>query len=82
MAPASALDWALEMPQHERQRRMRALRRVVAGRNVFSWASDILEGLETHRPGVRLKPPGTQATARGDARVVPLSSAIKRRPSH
>ena len=28
-------------------RRMRAMRRVVAGRNVFSWASDILEGLES-----------------------------------
>ena len=79
---ASALDWALKMPQHERHRRMRALRRVVAGRNVFSWASDILEGLEAFRPGVRLKPPGTPATAPGDARVVPLSSAIKRRPSH
>ena len=26
---------------------MRAMRRVVAGRNVFSWASDILEGLES-----------------------------------
>ena len=27
--------------------RMRAMRRVVAGRNVFGWASDILEGLES-----------------------------------
>ena len=27
--------------------RMRAMRRIVAGRNVFSWASDILEGLES-----------------------------------
>ncbi len=76
----SALDWALEMPQHERYRRMRALRRVVAGRNVFSWASDILEGLEALRPGDRLKPPGFPTKTRRDARVVPLSSAVKRRP--
>ena len=27
--------------------RMRAMRRIVAGRNVFGWASDILEGLES-----------------------------------
>jgi hypothetical protein len=26
---------------------MRAMRRVVAGRDVFRWASDILEGLES-----------------------------------
>ena len=77
---ASALDWALEMPQHERYRRMRALRRVVAGRNVFSWASDILEGLEALRPGARLKPPSIPTKTRKDARVVPLSAAVKRRP--
>jgi trehalose-6-phosphate synthase len=35
------------MPADERRARMRALRRVVAGRNVFGWASDILEGLES-----------------------------------
>jgi hypothetical protein len=35
------------MPLDERRARMRALRRIVAGRNVFSWASDILEGLES-----------------------------------
>ena len=77
---ASALDWALEMPQHERYRRMRALRRVVAGRNVFSWASDILEGLEALRPGAPLKPPSFPTKTRKDARVVPLSAAVKRRP--
>jgi trehalose 6-phosphate synthase len=43
----SALMQAIDMPPTERQRRMRALRRVVAGRNVFDWASDILEGLES-----------------------------------
>lgn len=35
------------MPQAERRARMRAMRRVVAGRDVFGWASDILEGLES-----------------------------------
>ncbi|MEQ1760232.1 MAG: trehalose-6-phosphate synthase [Vicinamibacterales bacterium] len=44
---ASALDLAIEMPSAERSRRMRAMRKVVAGRNVFGWASDILEGLES-----------------------------------
>jgi trehalose 6-phosphate synthase len=44
---AAALARAVDMPLQERQRRMRAMRRIVAGRNVFSWASDILEGLES-----------------------------------
>ena len=44
---ATALVAALDMPEEERRARMRAMRRVVAGRNVFSWASDILEGLES-----------------------------------
>jgi hypothetical protein len=35
------------MPREERRMRIRAMRRVVAGRNVFGWASDILEGLES-----------------------------------
>jgi hypothetical protein len=35
------------MPESEQRARMRALRRTVAGRNVFVWASDILEGLES-----------------------------------
>ena len=42
-----ALSRAIDMPWDERQARMRALRRTVAGRNVFGWASDILEGLES-----------------------------------
>jgi trehalose 6-phosphate synthase len=42
-----ALIRAIEMPPDERRDRMRAMRRVVAGRNVFGWASDILEGLES-----------------------------------
>ena len=44
---ADALAAAVDMPRDERQLRMRAMRRVVAGRNVFGWASDILEGLES-----------------------------------
>jgi trehalose 6-phosphate synthase len=44
---ADALARAIDMPADERRARMRALRRVVAGRNVFGWASDILEGLES-----------------------------------
>jgi trehalose 6-phosphate synthase len=44
---ADALEAALSMPGQERRERMRAMRRAVAGRNVFGWASDILEGLES-----------------------------------
>jgi trehalose 6-phosphate synthase len=44
---ADALLAAIDMPCLERQARMRAMRRVVAGRDVFGWASDILEGLES-----------------------------------
>ena len=42
-----ALARAVDMPSDERRERMRAMRRIVAGRNVFGWASDILEGLES-----------------------------------
>ena len=42
-----ALIAALDMPLQERRARMQSMRRVVAGRNVFGWASDILEGLES-----------------------------------
>jgi trehalose-6-phosphate synthase len=43
---AQALERAIYMPLEERAQRMRALRRVVAGRDVFRWASDILDHLE------------------------------------
>ena len=43
---ASRLAEAIDMPRAERRRRMIAMRHVVAGRDVFAWASDILEGLE------------------------------------
>jgi hypothetical protein len=35
------------MTSVEQATRMRTMRKVVAGRNVFHWASDILEGLES-----------------------------------
>ncbi len=44
---AAALAAAIDMPREERRIRMSAQRRIVAGRNVFGWASDILEGLES-----------------------------------
>jgi trehalose-6-phosphate synthase/Kef-type K+ transport system membrane component KefB len=44
---ANALGRAVDMSREERRDRMRGMRRVVAGRNVFGWASDILEGLES-----------------------------------
>jgi trehalose-6-phosphate synthase len=44
---ATAIGEALEMAPAEQARRMRAMRKVVAGRDVFNWASDILEGLES-----------------------------------
>lgn len=44
---ATALAKAITMTSDEQMTRMRAMRKVVAGRNVFNWASDILEGLES-----------------------------------
>ena len=43
---AAAIERAIEMPFEERASRMRALRRAVAGHDVFLWASGILEDLE------------------------------------
>ncbi len=45
----AALARAIEMPVWERHRRMRALRRQVAGRDVLAWASDILDRLERRK---------------------------------
>ena len=41
-----ALRQAIRMPPAERAQRMRRLRRVVAGRDVFAWASEILDNLQ------------------------------------
>ena len=43
---AARLGEAIGMPEAERRARMQRMRRIVAGRDVFAWASDILEGLE------------------------------------
>jgi trehalose 6-phosphate synthase len=43
---ADGLRRAIAMPPAERTERMRRLRRVVAGRDVFAWASEILENLQ------------------------------------
>jgi alpha,alpha-trehalose-phosphate synthase [UDP-forming] len=50
---AARLGDAIDMPKEERRRRMQNMRRIVAGRDVFAWASDILEGLE--QDGSRLR---------------------------
>jgi trehalose 6-phosphate synthase len=42
---AAAVLVAIEMPLEERARRMRRLRRVVAGHDVFLWATEILDNL-------------------------------------
>jgi trehalose 6-phosphate synthase len=44
-----AIGRALDMPGWERRRRMQALRRRVAGRDVLVWASDILDRLERRK---------------------------------
>ena len=44
---AAALARAIDMTADEQVARMRVMRKIVAGRNVFNWASDILEGLES-----------------------------------
>jgi trehalose 6-phosphate synthase len=46
---ADAVERAVVMPPWERRRRMQALRRRVAGRDVLAWASDILDRLERRK---------------------------------
>lgn len=77
---ASAIEQAIDMPAEQQERRMRAMRSIVAGHDVFVWASDILEGLERLPPRPRLirgpevartLPPfhvSSQAPARSNAR--------------
>jgi trehalose-6-phosphate synthase len=43
---AAAILRAIDMPVPEQHRRMCSLRRIVAGRDIFMWASDILGNLE------------------------------------
>jgi trehalose-6-phosphate synthase len=44
---------AISMTPDERMKRMRRLRRAVAGRNVFAWASEILDNLQRIQSGRR-----------------------------
>ena len=60
---ADGLEQAIDMPPDERHRRMRALRRVVAGCDVFQWASNILEGLDHLDLGSLPPPPGGSGRA-------------------
>ena len=58
---AKAINRAIDMPRNQRRDRMQAMRKLVAGKDIFSWASEILEELEQHGavsyPGaVRLRP--------------------------
>ena len=78
---ADAIENAIDMPLDERQRRMRALRRVVAGRNVFSWASDILEGLETFDPDALPPAPGRTPIQRPRATVARATSPAEAKSS-
>ena len=71
---ALALEHAIDMPADERQRRMRALRRVVAGRDVFRWASDILEGLDSLDPSALPPAPGRALPTRRRASAFRASS--------
>ena len=75
-----ALERAVDMPHDERQLRMRALRRVVAGRNVFSWASDILEGLDSLDPGALPPAPGWTTVDRQRASAARAVSPAEVKP--
>jgi trehalose 6-phosphate synthase len=46
---AAAIERAIEMPPEEQIARMRRMRRMVAGHDVFLWASEILDSLERRR---------------------------------
>jgi len=47
-----AIERAIEMPADEQRTRMRRMRQVVAGHDVFVWASGILDSLEHRREAV------------------------------
>ena len=72
----AAIEQAIDMPLEERRRRMHAMRRIVAGRDIFGWASDILEGLEQLNPRALPPVPGRRPGERerlsvGRVRVPP-----------
>lgn len=77
---ADALELAIDMPREERKQRMEGLRRVVAGRDVFSWASDILEQLDRLDPRSLPPAPGQSklnSRRASEARVTPTAE-VKR----
>ena len=76
-----ALELAIDMPLKDRQSRMRALRRVVAGRNVFGWASDILEGLANLDPSALPPAPVEPPIRRTRATGVHATLSAPVRPS-
>ncbi len=47
---AEAIKFALEMPQAERRRRMRKMRRVVQENSIYKWAGDIISALARLAP--------------------------------
>ena len=61
---AAALERAIDMPIEEQIARMRRMRRVVAGRNVFKWASDILDQFGEVQDDQSLMSPWPAAVAR------------------
>jgi len=67
-----ALERSVDMPRDERQHRMRAMRHVVAGRNIFDWASHILEGLESLDPQA-LPPAPVSPLRSGRTTTTPLA---------
>ena len=71
---AAAIDSAIRMPADEQQRRMHAMRRIVAGHDVFLWASDILEGLERLTPAPR--------SIRGRAPRIDVLASVGRNMRH
>ena len=69
------LRQALDMPLGERKRRMELLRRVVAGRDVLRWATDILEGLESV-DSTRLPPGSANHLRRPNPTVVTTTEQV------
>ena len=64
---ARAIARAIDMPPNQRRDRMQAMRKLVAGKDVFNWASEILEELEKH--GAVSYPGAARLRAADDARV-------------
>ena len=76
-----AIEQAIDMPLGERRRRMHAMRRIVAGRDIFGWASDILEGLEQLNPHALPPVPGVRPGERERLNVSPVRVPPGAQPS-